>query len=114
MDAVKLKMDNLVKDKIALIKVAADYESEITNLEEKCASQEKSIRTLEKSIANCEDSLDKTLTEYIDAQEKLDAANATATTAELEVNALTRKITLIQEESQRVEERYKETIAKLS
>lgn len=114
MDAVKHKMDNLVKDKINLIKVAADLESGIKDLDQKCVTQEKAIRTLEKEIANAEDTLDRTLTDYIDAQEKLDAANATATCAELEVNALTRKITLIQEESQRVEERYKETIAKLS
>merc|ERR1712173_489886 len=66
---------------------------------------------LEKGIANCEDELDTTLTNYISAQEKLESAQATATASELDVNALTRKIRLIQEESQRVDERYRETIA---
>merc|ERR1712173_232857 len=69
---------------------------------------------LEKGIANCEDELDTTLTNYISAQEKLESAQATATASELDVNALTRKIRLIQEESQRVDERYRETIAKVS
>merc|ERR1719450_499390 len=114
MEAIKLKMDALVKDKIELIKEAADREIEIKDYENKCKESEKAIRTLEKGIANCEDELDTTLTNYISAQEKLESAQATATASELDVNALTRKIRLIEEESKRIDERYKETIAKVS
>jgi len=114
MDAVKLKMDAMVKEKVELLKVAANYEVEIKDLEAKCQTSEKGIRTLEKAINNTEDELDTCLTNYISAQEKLENAQAVATTSELDASALTRKIKLIEEESKRVEDRYKETIAKVS
>ena len=114
MEAIKLKMDALVKDKLELLKDASNCELEVKDFEAKCSVSDKAIRTLEKAIATCEDELDTTLTNYIAATEKLETAQATATSSELDVNALERKIRLIQEESQRVEERYKETIAKVS
>jgi chromosome segregation ATPase len=114
MDAVKLKMDAMVKEKVELLKVSKSFEVETKDFEAKCAGSDKAIRTLEKAIANCEDELDTTLTNYISAQEKLEEAEAIATASELDVNALTRKIKLVQEESARVEERYRETIAKVS
>merc|ERR1712088_1185359 len=114
MDAIKLKMDALVKDKLQLIKDSQDSESIIKEFEAKCRESEKAIRALEKAIANCEDDLDTTLTNYISATEKLELAQATATASELDVNALERKIKLVQEESSRVDERYRETIAKVS
>lgn len=106
MDAVKLKMDQLVQDKIGLVQQAKTSEQEVQSLNEKCNSLENDTRVTEKSISAAEEALDKTLTNFIDAQEKLETAEATASTAELEVNALTRKIKLIQEEQVRVEERY--------
>jgi len=107
-------MDALVKDKLELIKAAGMSEETTKDFEGKCRESEKHIRTLEKAIANTEDNLDTTLTNYISATEKLEIAQATATASELDVSALNRKIKLIEEESARVEERYKETIAKLS
>jgi chromosome segregation ATPase len=114
MEAIKLKMDALVKDKVELIKVAQSHESEISDYEQKCKSLESDIRVKEKAIAHAEDDLDKTLTEYINHQEKLDNANDIASHAELEVNALNRKVKLLEQEQQSVEERYKVTIASLS
>jgi len=114
MEAIKLKMDALVKDKVELIKVAQSHESEISSFEAKCKSLENDIRIKEKAIAHAEDDLDKTLTEYINHQEKLDAATDVASHAELEVNALNRKIKLLEQEAAGVEERYKTTIASLS
>merc|ERR1712020_541639 len=72
------------------------------------------VRVLEKGIAAAEDDLDKTMTEYIEAQERLEDAQGTASTAELEVNALARKVKLLEQENKNVDDRYKETIAKLS
>ena len=114
MEAIKLKMDALVKDKLELLKASASSEETTKDFDSKCRESEKQIRTLEKAIANTEDNLDTTLTNYIEATEKLETAQATATASELDVSALNRKIKLIEEESARVEERYKETIAKLS
>jgi len=114
MEAVKHKMDALVKDKLELIKLAQNHEKELKDYEDKCAISDKAIRQVEKEIANHEDDLDKTLTEFIAAQERLDEAQKIASDAELDVNALTRKIKLLAEENERVEERYKETISKLS
>merc|ERR1712088_58262 len=114
MDAIKLKMDALVKDKVELLKAAAGQDEETKIFEARCRESENAIRKLEKAIANTEDELDTTLTNYISATEQLETAQATATASELDVNALERKIKLVQEESQRVDERYKETIAKLS
>merc|ERR1712088_1221967 len=111
MEAIKLKMDALVKEKLQLIKDSQDSESIIKEFEAKCRESEKAIRALEKAIANYEHDLDTTLTNYISATEKLELAQATATASELDVNALERKIKLVQEESSRVDERYRETIA---
>jgi len=107
-------MDALVKDKVELIKVAQSHEADISEFEKKCKNLEGDIRVKEKAIAHAEDDLDKTLTEYINHQEKLDNANDIASHAELEVNALNRKIKLLEQEQQSVEERYKTTIASLS
>jgi len=107
-------MDALVKDKLELLQAAKDSESVVKDFEAKCSVSEKAVRVIEKAIANLEDELDTTLTNYIAATEKLELAQATATSSELDVNALERKIRLIAEESQRVDERYKETIAKVS
>lgn len=114
MEAVKNKMDALVKDKLELIKVSNACETELKDYDTKCGVSEKAIRAVEKDIAASEDNLDKTLTEFIAAQERLDEAQKIASDAELDANALTRKIKLLQEENLRVDERYKETIAKLS
>jgi len=114
MDAVKIKMDQLVKDKLELLKQAKTFDESIEDYETKCGVSEKAVRVVEKEIANHEDDLDKTLTDYIAAQEKLEEALKIASDSELDANALRRKIKLIEQDQIKVEERYKETIAKLS
>lgn len=114
MEAVKLKMDALVKEKLDCVKLAQSYEEELKDFEAKCTVSDKAIRAVEKTIANHEDELDKTLTDFISAQEKLDDALKIASDSELNANALVRKLKLIEEEQVRVDERYKETVAKLS
>jgi len=114
MDAVKIKMDQLVKDKVELLKQAKGFELEIKDFETKCSVSEKAVRVVEKEIANFEDELDKTLTDYISAQENLEDALKIASDSELDANALRRKIKLIEEDQLRIEERYKETVSKLS
>lgn len=114
MDAVKLKMDGLVKEKIDLVKVASTCEIVIKEFEAKCVVSEKAIRVVEKEIANQEDGLDKALTDFISAQERLDEAMKIASDSELDANALTRKIKLIEDDQAKTEERYKECVAKLS
>jgi len=107
-------MDALVKEKIDLMKVAQGHEAEIGTFQDKCKALENDIRIREKEIANAENELDNTLTEYINHQEKLEEATSIASTAELEVSALVRKVKLLEQEQQTVEERYKTTIAALS
>lgn len=114
MDAVKHKMDQLVKDKLELIKVAKSYESVLSDYDAKCSNLEKSIRTVEKDIATHEDALDQSLTDFISAQEKLEVAHKIASDSELDANALARKIQLLAKEQETVDSRYKETVAKIS
>lgn len=114
MEAVKHKMDSLIKEKIELNKQAVIAENATQDLQTKYSEHEKAIKLMEKQIANAEEELDITLTKFTAAQEKLEEADETATNAELEVNALTRRIRLLAEESSRIEERYKETLAKIA
>ena len=114
MEAVKHKMDSLVKERAALIVDAQKFEEEKNNFAQKADKLEKDIKTCERDINNFELDLDEAITKSLDATEKLERANEIATTSELEVNALERKIRLLEEEQSRVDERYKETIQKLT
>merc|ERR1739848_634759 len=97
-----------------LIEEAAKCEEEMSSYKAKGDEVDKNIRGVEKLISKAEESLDDTMTANVTAAEKLEEAEQTASHGELEVSALVRKINLLGDEQAKVDERYKETIQKLS
>jgi len=114
MEAVKHKMDSLVLEKKRLIEEALAYENEVSKYKEEADQFDKKVRNLEKDISKTEEALDDAMTASVAASEKLEEATTTASHAELEVSALVRKIKLLEDESVKVDERYRETISKLT
>jgi len=114
MEAVKHKMDDLVTQKKTLVETAAKYEADINVYKAKGDETDKGIRAVEKLISKAEESLDDTMTANVTASERLEEAEQTASHAELEVSALVRKLKLLEDESKKVDDRYKETVSKLA
>jgi hypothetical protein len=114
MEAIKQKMDALVTEKKRLIEEAKKYEDVIAEQKKIGEGFDKDIRVVEKAIAKTEENLDDTMTAQVTALEKLEEATTNASHAELEVSALERKIHLLEDEQSKVDERYKQTIAKLT
>jgi chromosome segregation ATPase len=114
MEAVKHKMDALVTEKKKLIESANKCEEEMKIYKGKGDETDKGIRSVEKLISKAEESLDDTMTANVTAAERLEEAETTASHAELEVSALSRKIRLLEDEQSKVDERYKETVSKLA
>jgi len=114
MEAIKQKMDALVVEKKKLLADAQACEDVIAEQKKIGEGFDKDIRTVEKAINKTEESLDDTMTAQVTALENLEEATTTASHAELEVSALERKIKLLEDEQSKVDERYKQTISKLS
>jgi chromosome segregation ATPase len=114
MEAVKHKMDDLVTQKKTLVETANKFEADITAFKSKGDETDKAIRAVEKQISKAEESLDDTMTANVTASERLEEAEQTASHAELEVSALVRKLKLLEDESKKVDDRYKETVSKLA
>jgi len=114
MEAIKQKMDALVDEKKRLIEEASKCEEVIAEQKKIGEGFDKDIRTVEKAINKTEENLDDTMTAQVTALENLEEATTTASHAELEVSALERKIKLLEDEQSKVDERYKQTISKLS
>jgi len=114
MEAIKQKMDALVVEKKKLLADAQACEDVIAEQKKIGEGLDKDIRTVEKAINKTEESLDDTMTAQVTALENLEEATTTASHAELEVSALARKIKLLEDEQSKVDERYKQTISKLS
>jgi len=114
MEAIKQKMDALVVEKKKLLADAQACEDVIAEQKKIGESFDKDIRAVEKAINKTEENLDDTMTAQVTALENLEEATNTASHAELEVSALERKIKLLEDEQAKVDERYKQTIAKLS
>lgn len=107
-------MDDLVTQKKTLVETAAKYEADINVYKAKGDETDKGIRAVEKLISKAEESLDDTMTANVTASERLEEAEQTASHAELEVSALVRKLKLLEDESKKVDDRYKETVSKLA
>jgi len=114
MEAVKHKMDDLVTQKKTLVETANKYEADINVYKAKGDETDKGIRAVEKQISKAEECLDDTMTANVTASERLEEAEQTASHAELEVSALVRKLKLLEDESKKVDDRYKETVSKLA
>merc|ERR1712066_742199 len=94
MEAIKQKMDALVTEKKQLLGDAQACEDVIAEQKKIVDGFDKDIRAAEKAINKTEENLDDTMT--------------------AQVSALERKIKLLEDEQSKVDERYKQTIAKLS
>merc|ERR1712157_605696 len=103
----------LVKDKEDFTKKADELENDIKEFSEKTQANDKKITELEREISNTEANLDDTMTATVNAHEKLEVAEKTASDRELEVSALARRIQLLEEETRIVTERLAEVVEKL-
>lgn len=106
-------MEELVKQKEDATKLAEELEGESSSFKESGSSTSQTIDKTEKGINELEMALDDTLTATISATEKLEETDKVATDSELQVNALTRKLQLIEEETKRVNDRLAEVLEKL-
>jgi len=113
MESIKHKMEELVKQKEDATKLAEELEGESANFKSAGSSTSQTIDKTEKGINELEMALDDTLTATISATEKLEETDKVATDSELQVNALTRKLQLIEEETKRVNDRLAEVLEKL-
>jgi len=114
MESIKNKMEALVKEKEASTKAAEDFESDKAQLDAKAADYDKQINEINRKIAHLEDELDTTITATAVANENLEVAAKTANDAELEVSALVRRVQLLEEENNKVNERLEEVVTKLT
>jgi chromosome segregation ATPase len=113
MESIKNKMESLVKEKEESTAIAEGLENDVVQLNETSTNAEKKSTENERMISNLEGELDMTITETATAHEKLELASKTASDAELEVSALVRKIQLLEEETNRINERLNEVLDKL-
>lgn len=106
-------MEALVKEKEESEGVANGLDADIKALGERTTDFDKKITEHEKTISSIEGNLDDTVTATNGAHDKLEVATKTANDAELEVNALVRRIQLLEEETVKVNERLTEVMEKL-
>jgi len=106
-------MEELVKQKEDATKLAEELEGNAAGFKDSGSATSSTIDKTEKGINELEMALDDTLTATISATEKLEETDKVATDSELQVNALTRKLQLIEEETKRVNDRLAEVLEKL-
>lgn len=106
-------MEELVKQREENTKLAESLEQGIEENSQKCTENDKKISENERQISTLEASLDDQMTWTVSAHEKLEEADKTAADAELAVSALVRRVQLLEEESNRVNERLAECMDKL-
>jgi len=113
MESIKHKMEELVKQKEDATKLAEELEGASAEFKTQGTATSSTIDKTEKGINELEMNLDDTMTATIAATEKLEETDKVATDSELQVNALTRKLQLIEEETKRVNDRLVEVLDKL-
>jgi len=106
-------MESLVKDKDEHTEVFMNLEGDTTKLNEQCITDEKRITDLEREIAGLEASLDDTITKTLEQTEQFEVASKSYGDTELEVSALIRRTQLLDEETQHVNERLSDIVAKI-
>lgn len=114
MESVKNKMESLIKEKEGASKDALTMENTVTDYKNKCTECDKNIYQCEKDISRAEEGLDSALTKTKKCLEDLDVQSGIASDAEQQVQALVRRIQLLEEESKRVNDRLAETLDKLT
>lgn len=114
MDSVKNKMESLLKERDDSQNIAVTMEQDCEDLKQRKVELEKGITACEKDISKAEDQLDKASTAERDCLEKLEQVTTTATSYEDQVQALARRIQLVEEEASRVNERLQDTLSKLA
>lgn len=114
MESVKNKMESLIKEKDGAIQTAVTMENTVADFKTKTAECDKSIYQCEKDISRAEEGLDIALTKTKKCLEELDVQSGIASDAEQQVQALVRRIQLLEEESKRVTDRLAETLDKLT
>ena len=114
MDSVKNKMESLIRERDVAQADAVALEDSCENFKNRKDEIEKNIHQCEKDISKAEDQLDKATTATRACLDKLEKVTTAATSYEDQVQALARKIQLIEEEAARVNERLGDTLSKLT
>jgi len=114
MESIKHKMEELVQQKEASTKLAEELEAAASGFKDGATAHSSTIEKTEKGINGLENDLDDTMTKTIASNEKFDETDKIATESELQVNGLTRKLQLIEEETKRVNDRLAEVLSKLA
>ena len=102
-------MESLLKERDQAQNIAVTMEQDCDDLKQRKVELGKGITACEKDISKAEDQLDKASTATRDCLEKLEKVTTTATSYEDQVQALARKIQLVEEEASRVNERLQDT-----
>jgi len=106
-------MADLVNERADFTKKADTLENDIVDLNDRTTANDKKVTELEKEISKTENGFDDAMTATVNAHEKLEVANKTASDRELEVSALARQVQLLQETIKVTQERLDEVLEKL-
>jgi len=106
-------MADLVNERADFTKKADTLESDIVGLNDGATANGKKVTEMEKEISTTENGLDDAMTATVNAHEKLEVADKTASDRELEVSALARQVQLLQETTKVTQERLDEILEKL-
>lgn len=106
-------MADLVNERADFTKKADTLENDIVDLNDRTTANDKKVTELEKEISKTENGLDDAMTATVNAHEKLEVADKTASDRELEVSALARQVQLLQETTKVTQDRLDEILEKL-
>jgi len=114
MESIKNKMEELVAEKAASVEVFENLTAGTLEAETRCSNTESGIAKSTREISKFEEQLDMVTTSTATAMDHLEKATTIADDAELEVSALVRRVQLLEEETQRVNEKLDEVVSKLT
>jgi len=114
MDSIKHKMESMTAVTAENVALATATEAKVTELKSDFSTSEKKISDGEKAVNKLEMSFDDAMTAHSVKNERLLEANKEAERAEQESAQVTRRKTLLEEESQRVQLRLIEVLDKLT
>jgi len=114
MESIKNKMEELVAEKATSVEIFETLTAGQEAAETRCSKTETGIAKSTREISKFEEQLDDVTTSTATAMEHLEKATTIADDAELEVSALVRRLQLLEEETQRVNEKLDEVVSKLT
>ena len=114
MDAIKKKMQSLKTETDNLFKEIGKFEQETKDANEVANQCECDIRDISKKITSLESDYDITNDKLVAACNKLEETEKTLKTTEEDVNAMTRRQMLMEEEVKKADTSLADTVTKLA